>query len=85
MFDTKVPKYSKIEVKLKPQENPFINGFKESAPSIVVHSFDDAGLVITGNFLIVVIDEKDNINNSLSSTGKIFELKEVLSYRTHQE
>lgn len=85
MFDVKVPKYSKIEIKIKGKVNQYEDGLKVSLPSTTVLTFEDAGLVITGNFIIVVIDEKHDINNTLSSTGQIFNLHEVISYRTHNE
>ena len=33
--------------------------------------------------IIVEIDEKEGVNNTITSTGKIFKLNDVSSYRTH--
>jgi hypothetical protein len=39
--------------------------------------------MITGDYIIVILDEKDDINNTLTSTGSIFNLKDIVSYKTH--
>jgi hypothetical protein len=41
--------------------------------------------MITGDYIIVTIDEKDEINDTLTSTGKIFHLNEVSAYKTHAQ
>jgi hypothetical protein len=41
--------------------------------------------MITGDYIIVIIDERDEINNTLTSTGKIFSLKNIDSYRTYSK
>lgn len=46
-------------------------------------TFEDCGLMITGDYIIVILDEKDEMNHTLTSTGKIFHLKNVDSYKTH--
>jgi hypothetical protein len=46
-------------------------------------SFDDCGLMITGDYIIVILDEKDDLTHTLTSTGKIFQLKDIDSYKTH--
>jgi len=71
MFDNKVPKYSKIEVIGK--------GVGE------MWTYFDAGLVITGNHLIVVLDEKGEIETTSSSTGHIHNLSNIKTYTTHNE
>lgn len=86
MFDTKMPKYSKIEVILKDKSEEIWNdGLKSSVPQKTHYTFEDAGLVITGNSLIIVIDGKNEIDDTLSSTGKIFDLKDVATYKTYNE
>jgi hypothetical protein len=65
------PKFSKVELLVK--ENI----------GLTKKTFEDCGLMITGDYIIVILDEKDDINNSLTSTGKIFNLKEIDSYKTH--
>jgi hypothetical protein len=66
------PKFSKVELLIKKDIN-----------SVVKETFEDCGLMITGNYIVVILDEKDEINNSLTSTGKIFDLRVIDSYRTH--
>ena len=39
--------------------------------------------MITGDHIIVVIDERDELNNTLTSTGKIFNLNDIVAYKTH--
>ena len=73
-------KFGKVELLLK--GNPKIeNG--TAIQSINKVEFNNAALIITGDHIIVVIDEKDEFKETLTSTGKIFHLNEVSSYRTH--
>jgi hypothetical protein len=74
----RAPKFGKIEVLLKSQPT----GDKSIQPTEILE-FLDSGLMITGNFLVVVIDERDELKNTLTSTGKIFNLDNVLAYKTH--
>lgn len=46
-------------------------------------TFEDCGLMITGDYIIVILDEKDELNHTLTSVGKIFPLKDIDSYKTH--
>jgi hypothetical protein len=48
-------------------------------------SFEDCGLMITGDYIIVIIDERDEIKDALTSTGKIFPLKDIAAYKTHSK
>lgn len=70
-----IPKYSKVEVMLK----------KSDDISTTVEVFLDCGVMITGDYLIVIMDEKNDIKTSATSTGNIFPLSKVKSYRTHAE
>jgi hypothetical protein len=47
------------------------------------HEFENCSLRITGDYLIVTIDETDEHNVTLTSTNKIFNLNEVSAYKTH--
>jgi len=67
------PKFGKVELLIKKEQ------------SVVKESFDDSGLMITGDYIIVIIDERDDINNTLTTTGKIFPLKNIDSYRTYSK
>jgi hypothetical protein len=66
------PKFGKVELLIKTGIN-----------SITKEEFEDCGLMITGDYIIVILDDKDDINNTLTSTGNIFNLKDVQSYKTH--
>jgi hypothetical protein len=70
------PKYSKIEIKLERGGTPKLT-------STEVLTFLDAGLVLTGDYLIVIIDEGNGINSNLTTTGEIFPLSQVKAYRTY--
>jgi hypothetical protein len=74
------PKFSKVEVMLRDSEST-----DKYFPKTTTLTFHDAGLVITGDYLVVVVDEKNEIENTISSTGQIYELKDVRAYRTHKE
>jgi hypothetical protein len=72
-----VPKFGRVELLLKrPSDNSDI-------PNIELLKFEDCGLMITGDYIVVIVDERDEKNSSISSTGKIFNLNQVDSYRTH--
>lgn len=73
------PKFGKVELLLR---NPLNTN---DLTSITRIEFLDCGLMITGDYIIVTIDERDDINNTLTSTGKIFNLNEVSAYKTHAQ
>jgi hypothetical protein len=66
------PKFGKVELLIRTGGN-----------SRTLETFEDCGLMITGDYMIVILDEKDDINNTLTSTGNIFNLKDIVSYKTH--
>lgn len=73
------PKFGKVELL-----------FKEGKPTKELESvtrleFLDCGLMITGDHIIVILDERDEINNTLTSTGRIFSLNEIAAYKTHAQ
>ena len=79
MNTNRAPKFGKVELLLK-------NNLKTNdLTSTTRVQFLDCGLMITGDYIIVTIDEKDDINNTLTSTGKIFHLNEVSAYKTHAQ
>ena len=59
------PKFGKVELLIR-----------TGGSSRSLETFEDCGLMITGDYIIVIIDEKDDINNTLTSTGNIFNLKD---------
>lgn len=74
----RAPKFSKIELLIR--DNSHKDPLFKPETRI---EFLDCGLMITGDYIIVIVDEKDDINNSLTSTGRIFSLRDVSSYKTH--
>jgi hypothetical protein len=77
MSSNRSPKFEKVELLLKTQGSDLL-----STTNI---RFEDCGLMINGDYIIVIKDERDEINNILTSTGKIFPLKDVVAYKTHSK
>jgi hypothetical protein len=77
MTSNMAPKFGKVELLLKTDDS--------SLPSTINISFEDCGLMITGDYIIVIIDERDEIKDALTSTGKIFPLKDIAAYKTHSK
>jgi hypothetical protein len=71
-----IPKFGKIELLL-------YSDLKDKTLTTSI-SYEDCGFMITGDYIIIVIDER-NINNSNTSTGKIYPLSEVKAYKTHAQ
>ena len=71
------PKFVKVELLVKASQKNNLSNIKLT--------FNDCGLMITGDYIIVVVDERDEINGSLTSTGKIFQLKDIEAYKTHAQ
>jgi hypothetical protein len=67
----RAPKYSKIELLLNTEG------------SVEKLEFLDCGLMITGDYLVVIIDEQDEMKTTLTSTGKIFHMAKIKTYKTH--
>ena len=76
MESMKAPKFGKVELLIKDNKDPL---------STTKIEFDDCGLMITDDYLIVIIDEKDGVAQTLTSTGKIFDMKEISAYKTHAQ
>ena len=45
--------------------------------------YDDCGMVITGDYIIIVEDEKNDVETTTTSTGTIYNMSEVTQYKTH--
>lgn len=71
------PKFGKIELLL-------YSDLKDKTLTTSI-SYEDCGIMITGDYLIIVIDERNDINNTNTSTGKIYHLSEVKAYKTHAQ
>jgi len=69
------PKFSKVELLIKSKSSDL--------PSTLNISFENCGFMITGDYIVIIIDEKNEDNNTVTSTGKIFSLKEITAYKTH--
>lgn len=67
------PKFGKVELVVKQGDNTNL------------YEYDDCGMVITGNYIIIVIDEKNDIESTNTSTGKIYNIADVVEYRTHAQ
>lgn len=67
------PKFGKVELILKEGQNR--NRIE----------YNDCGMVITGDYIIIVIDEKNDVETTNTSTGKIFHMSQVDSYKTHAQ
>ncbi len=71
------PKFGKVELILKNGKD----GTFESSRTKV--EFDDCGMVITGDYIIIVVDEKTDVETTTTSTGTIYHMSKVHSYKTH--
>lgn len=65
------PKFGKVELIVKEGNN------------LKKLEYDDCGMVITGDYIIIVEDEKDDVETSTTSTGTIYHMSEVSKYKTH--
>jgi hypothetical protein len=77
------PKFGKVELLFK--ELRPIKSLGLGLDSVTRLEFLDCGLMITGDHIIVILDERDEINNTLTSTGRIFSLNEIAAYKTHAQ
>ena len=75
MASNMAPKFGKVELLVRVNNSDL--------PSTTNISYDDCGLMITGDYIIVIIDERDEANNTLTSTGKIYPMKDIVAYKTH--
>jgi hypothetical protein len=75
----RAPKYSKIELLLR-KKGVSLDPIIEQVEKL---EFLDCGLMITGDYIVVIIDEKDELNGSQTSTGKIYPISTVSAYKTY--
>jgi hypothetical protein len=75
MMTNRAPKYGKVELLLKTDNQLRIDRVE----------YEDCGLMITGDYIVVIIDSKDEINDTLTSTGQIYPLSQVSAYKTHAQ
>lgn len=65
------PKFSKIVLLLKD---------KEGRPTTKIEYLDSA-IIITGNFVIITEEQSSNLDDPAIIDGKIYEMKDIHSYR----
>lgn len=50
--------------------------------SIIKSEFTDCSMMVTGNHLIIIKNQYGDNNHLISTTGDIFDLSEIKSYKT---
>ncbi len=65
-----VPKFSKVALRRKLE--------LEEGYDLVIDTYENCGLMITGDFMIVTIDEGD-----ASTKGKVYKLSDIFDYKTY--
>ncbi len=66
----RAPKFSKVELIVK------------KGASLNSEVFQDCGLILTGDYIIVVEESRTSDISSLATKGIIFNLSEISSYQT---
>ena len=74
-----IPTFPKVELLVKTLVNDVV------MPSLTKVEFEDAGMMITGNYMIITTKEYNGELNEVVQTSKIFHLNEINSYRTHNK
>lgn len=70
-----VPKFKKVELLIKDIMN------NVELPSVTKIEFNNCGLMITGDYIIITIEESNS--NEKTNVGRIFHLSEVSAYKTY--
>lgn len=65
------PIFGKVELWVKKSNN------------VIKEEYTDSGMVITGNYLIIVENETADADSTVTSTGTLYELSEIKRYKTH--
>ena len=55
----------------------------KSGNGVSKSEYTDSGMVITGNYLIIVENETADAESTVTSTGTLYELSDIKKYRTH--
>ena len=80
------PTFKKIDLILKVNQKDNKEGVLFDIPSTVKISHDDCAMVITGDYVIITEEEGNNEIDTINSIkGKIYELKEIDSYRLYKD
>jgi hypothetical protein len=72
-----IQRFSKVELLVKNQKE------FSPIPSTDIIKFDNCRLIIIGDYIVVETDENDKVNSTLITTRKIFNLNQIVSYKTH--
>ena len=74
-----IPTFRKVELLVKTVVNDVV------MPSLSKVEFEDAGMFITGNYVVITTKEYNEEVKEVIQTSKIFHLNEINSYRTHNK
>jgi|688.fasta_scaffold00015_228 hypothetical protein len=74
-----IPTFRKVELLVKTVVNDVV------MPSLSKVEFEDAGMFITGNYVVITTKEYNEEIKEVIQTSKIFHLNEINSYRTHNK
>lgn len=74
-----IPTFDKVELLVRNVVNEVL------MPSVTRVEFEDAGMVITGNYMIITTKSYDQDKEEIVQTSNIFHLNEIKSYRTHNK
>jgi hypothetical protein len=55
----------------------------EDNKSVTKHEYNDTGMAITGDYLIIVENNVVTADNNASSTGTIFHMSKIKKYKTY--
>lgn len=74
-----IPTFEKVELLVRTIVNEVV------MPSLNKIEFEDAGMVITGNYMIITTKHYVEEANEVVQTSQIFHLNEIKSYRTYNK
>jgi hypothetical protein len=74
-----IPTFEKVELLVRTIVNEVV------MPSLTKVEFEDAGMVITGNYMIITTKQYVGETNEVVQTSQIFHLNEIKSYRTYNK
>ena len=78
MLTNSLPKFSKVEILLKN------SGYGEKElRSITKIEFENCFINITGDYMIVILEEHNDVEKVSTSTCRVFHLSEVNAYKTY--
>lgn len=66
----RAPKFSKVEL------------LRKNGSSLNSEVFQDCGLIITGDYIIVIEEVRESETSPLITRGRIFNLADISSYQT---